>query len=100
MVVEWQPNLLVYTIKSWQGEGQTGIVHRNLLMHIAPPHQQDEVKPDSGDSEYNTPPGDIGLLKPISNSTVPMTQNQTRAHQLAQSLRTVQTKAVQYVQAK
>ena len=57
MVVEQQLNLAVYTIKPWQGEGQTQVVHRNLLMHIAPPYPQDEVEPDSDDSECDTPPG-------------------------------------------
>ena len=66
-------------------------------MHIAPPHQQDKVKPDS---EYDTPPGDIGLPETILRSTGPMTWSQTRAHQLAQSIRAAWTKAVQYVQAK
>ena len=31
VVVEWQPNLPVYTIKPWQGEGQTQVVHRTYL---------------------------------------------------------------------
>ena len=49
VVVEWQCNLPVYTIKLWQGDGQTLVVHRNLLMHIAPTHQQEGIQ--SG-SEY------------------------------------------------
>ena len=100
VIVEWQPNLPVYTIKPWQEEGQTQVVHRNVIMYIAPPHQQDEVKPDSSHAEYDTLPGDLGLPKPISSSTGPVTQSQMRAYQLAQSLRAAWTKAVQYVQGK
>ena len=29
-------------------------------MHIAHPHKQDEIEPDSGDSEYDNLQGDIG----------------------------------------
>ena len=43
VVVEWQPNVPVYTIKPWQGEGWTWVVQRNLLMHIAHPHKQDKM---------------------------------------------------------
>ena len=52
----------------------------NLLMHIEHSHKQDEIEPDKGDSEYDTPPGDIGLPAAILSSTRPMTQIQTRAH--------------------
>ena len=100
MVVEQQSNLPVCTIKPWQEERQTWVVHKNLLIHIAPPHKQDEVKCDSIDSEYDTPPEDMGLPKPISSNTGPLTQSQTRAHQLVQNLRAALTKAVQTVQAK
>ena len=63
VVVEWQPNVPVYTIKPWQGEGSTWVVQRNLLMHKAHPHKQDKMQPDSGDSEYDTPSGDLHYLK-------------------------------------
>ena len=69
-----------------QEEGQTQVVHRNFLMHVAPPHQQAKIEPDSNDSEYDTPPGDVWLPGPISSSTGPVTQSQMRAHQLAQSI--------------
>ena len=36
MVIEWQLNLPVYTIKPWKGEGWTWVFNRNLLMHIVP----------------------------------------------------------------
>ena len=49
-------------------------------MHIAHPHPQDKIEPDSGDSEYDTPLGDMGLPEPTPSSTGPMTQSQTRAH--------------------
>ena len=82
VLVEWQLNLPVYTIKSWQGEGWTQVVHRNLLMHTAQPHKQDETGPDSG----NTPPGDKGLPEPTPSSTGPVTWSQTRAHWLVQCI--------------
>ena len=63
-------------------------------------HKQDETKSESGDSEYNTPPGDIGLPNPIQSRSGPMTWSQTRAHQLAQSTWEVWTKAIQYVHIK
>ena len=69
-------------------------------MHIAPPHQQDEIEPDSGDSEYDTPAGDVGLPGPIPSSTGSMTQSQMRACQLAQSIQESWTKAFQYVHVK
>ena len=56
------------------------VVSRKLPMHIAHPYKQDEIEPDSGDSEYDTPPGDIGLPAPIPSSTNPMNWSQTRAH--------------------
>ena len=67
-------------------------------MHIAHPHQQDEIEPESGDSEYDTPLGDIGLPEPIPSSTGPMTWSQIRAHRLAQSIWEAWTKIVKYVQ--
>ena len=69
-------------------------------MHIAHPHKQDKIEPDSGDSEYDTQPGDIGLPEPILSSAGPMTQSQTSAHWLALSIWEAGTKAVQYVQVK
>ena len=49
-------------------------------MHIAPPHQQDKMELDSGDSEFDTPPEDVGLPGPIPSSTEPITQSEMRIH--------------------
>ena len=98
-VIEWQLNLPVYTIKPWQVEGQTQVVHRNLLMHIAHPHKQDETESESDDSEYDTS-GDIVLPDPIQSRMGPMTWSQARACQLAQSIWEVWNKAIQCIQHK
>ena len=55
-------------------------------MHIAHPHQQEEIQSGSGDSNYNTPPGDDALSKQTLSTTGPVMQSQTRACQLAQSV--------------
>ena len=60
--VEQQHNLPVYTIKPWQGDGKIHVVHRNLLMHIAPPNQQEGVQPGLEDSNSNTLLGRINYL--------------------------------------
>ena len=39
VIVEWQPDLPVYTIKSWQWVERTQVVHWNLLMHIMASHR-------------------------------------------------------------
>ena len=97
--IEQQLNLPVYTTKPWLEEGQTWVVHRNLLMHIVHADKQDERESELDDSEYDTPE-DIGLPDPIPSKMGPVTQSQTRAHQLSQSLQEAWTKAVQYVQHK
>ena len=63
-------------------------------MHIAHPQKQDETESESGDSEYNTPLGDIGLPNPLLSRTGPMTQSQARAHHLAQGIWEAWTKAI------
>ena len=100
VVVGWQCNLPVYTIKLWQGDGQTHVVHRNLLMHIAPPHQKERVQSGSEESNCNTLPGDDELYKQTLSTTGPVMWSQTKAHQLAQSIQDTWTKVVQYVQWK
>ena len=82
------------------GVGKTQVVHQNILMHIVPPHRWDEMQSESEDSEYDTPPGDAGLPESTLSTTGPMTQSETRACQLAQSIQDAQTKAVQYIQCK
>ena len=69
-------------------------------MHIAHPHKQDKTESESDDSEYDTPPGDIGLANLILARTGPVTWSQARVHQQAQSIWEAWTKAVQYVQVK
>ena len=69
-------------------------------MHIAHTQTQDETESESDDSEYDTPPGDIGLPRPILSRLGYMTQNQTRAYQLALCIWKMWTKAIQYVQQK
>ena len=69
-------------------------------MHIAHHHKQDETESESDDSEYDTPPGDIGLPNTILGRTGPVTWSQTRACQLVQSIWEAWTKAIQYVQVK
>ena len=69
-------------------------------MHIAPPHQQEGVQSGSVDSDYDTLLGDNGLSKQTLSATRPVTQSQTRAHQLAQSIQDAWTKVVQYIQWK
>ena len=100
MVVELQPNLPVYTIKPWQGVG------RNLgsppkftdAYHISP-DRWDEIHSESEDSEYDTQWGDEGLSgSTVPSITGPVTQSQTRAHQLAQGIQDAWTKAIQYIQ--
>ena len=98
MDVEWQHNLPVYTINPWQGEGWIWIVHRNLLMHIAPCYQQERIQSESEDSDYNPLPGHVRLSELTLSTTGPVTWSQTKAHQLAQSIQDAWPKAVQYVQ--
>ena len=69
-------------------------------MHIVHPHKQDETESESGDSEYDTPPGDIGIPNPMLSGTGPMTQSHTRAHHLAQSIWEARTQAIQFAQVK
>ena len=66
-------------------------------MHIEHPNKQDETESESDDSEYNTPPGDIDLPDQILSRMGPVTWNQTRAPQLAQSITETWAKAIQYV---
>ena len=93
VVVEQQLNLPVYTIKLWQGVGRTQVVHQNLLTHIMPHHRWDEMQSESE-------PGDEGSSGSMPSTTGPVTQSQTRAHQLAQSIQDAWIKAVQYTQCK
>ena len=72
VVVERQCNLPVYMIKAWKGDGWTWIVHRNLLMHIAPPYCEEGMKSESEDSDYDTPPGYVGLSEPNLRTTGPV----------------------------
>ena len=90
----------MYTIKPWQGVGRTWVVYWNLLMHIMPPYRQVEMQSESEGSEYDTSPGDEGLPRSMPRMTGPVTQSQTRAHQLAQSIQDAWTKAIQYIQHK
>ena len=62
-VVNWQQNLPVYTIKPWQGDEGTMVIHRNLLMHIASHHQPKGMQSGLKDSDYDTIPGDEELSK-------------------------------------
>ena len=100
VVIEWQLNIPVYTIKPWQGVGRTQVVHWNLLMHIVPLHWGDEIQSETKDSEYITPPGDKKSPGSMRSTIGPVTRSQTQAHQLAQSMQDTWTKAVQYVQHK
>ena len=69
-------------------------------MHIGHPQKQDKTESESDDSEYDTPPGDIGIPYPILSRSGPMTGSQPMAWQLAQSIWKMWTKAIQYVQHK
>ena len=62
------------------------VVHRNLLMHIAPPHNQEGIQSQLEDSDYDMPPGDIRLSGLTLSTTGPLMQSQIRACQLAQSI--------------
>ena len=64
------------------------------------PHRWDEMQSESEDSEYDTPQRDDGIPEQTSSTTRPVTQNQTRAQQLAQTIQDAWTKAVQYIQCK
>ena len=66
-------------------------------MHIAHSHKQNKTESESDDSDYDTPSGDIGLPDPILSKMGPLTQSQTRACQLAQSIWEAWTKAIKYV---
>ena len=69
-------------------------------MHITHIHKQDETGSASGNSAYDTPPGDIGLPAQILSKIGPVTQSQTKACQLDQSTQEAWTKAIKYVQHK
>ena len=87
VVVNPQCNLPRYTRKPWQKNRGMWVVHRNTLMHIAPPHQPEGIQSGSEDSDYDTLPGDNGLLTQGLSTTGPVMQSQTRAYQLAQTYR-------------
>ena len=100
IVAEWQYNLPVHTIKLWQGGWKTWLVHRNLLIHIAPPYWQEGIQSELEDSDYDTLPRDVWLSEPTPSTIGPAMWSPTRGHLLAQSIQDAWTKVVQHVQWK
>ena len=74
MVVEWHCNLPVYTTKPWQGDRWARVVYRNILMCIAPANWQEGIQYELEDSDYDTSPGDAGLLELTLSTTGLVTQ--------------------------